>query len=384
MIVRVLLISPVAGHDVPGGDVSYTEALVARPPRGVTYTTYVDALAEGSLVERGRRPRHGAVRPADAVILGARVAELGLRRAGLAFREPYRYLTVDPAAFDLVHAHVFAVRLVHTAQPLVTSSGFPLPVLYEDRFHWSGRRVRVAAAGERALAGVTRAEVPWLPPRHAAVTMVQSVHYRNHLIAAGAEPDRVAVRTLAIEGDAGVPRTGPPRTVGFVSTNFEGKGGPVVLAAFRTLVTEYPDARLLIVGSDPRPVDAGLPPGSVEWVGNVPRGQVLASIYPRIDVLAHPTSCDSGPPYVILEALQRGVPVVTTDLPWIDEGLAGAGARRVPADPDRVAGALLELFDPATYPGEARGAVDLWSRRYAMDVVAEQIGATYRAALAPG
>ena len=85
-IVRVLLMSPVSGHDIPGGDVSYTEALLARPPAGVTYTTYVDALREGTLVERGRRPKHGAMAGTDVVIFGARAIELGLRRTGFVYR----------------------------------------------------------------------------------------------------------------------------------------------------------------------------------------------------------------------------------------------------------------------------------------------------------
>ena len=148
---QVLLLSPVAGVDVGGGDVTYTEALLAHPPAGVTYTTYTDALEAGSLVERGRRLRHGRPRPADVAILGARAAEAVLRRSGVLFREPYRFLTVDPDAFDLVHAHVFAMRQVGSDVPLVTSSGFPLPVLYRDRFGWPARRAAAVGGGERAV-----------------------------------------------------------------------------------------------------------------------------------------------------------------------------------------------------------------------------------------
>jgi len=54
--------SPVSGHAIAGGDVADTEALGARPPDGVTYTPSVDALADGTLIERGRRPKHGAAR----------------------------------------------------------------------------------------------------------------------------------------------------------------------------------------------------------------------------------------------------------------------------------------------------------------------------------
>ena len=383
-IVRVLLMSPVDGVDPPGGDIAYTESLLARPPDGVTYTTYTDALAGGTLVERGRRPRHGAIRATDVVTLGARVVEHGLRRSGLLYREPYRYLTVDPDAFDLVHAHLFPVRLLGPQLPLVTSSGLPLTVLYEDRFGWSRRHVHAATRAERLLSTVVGTEVSWFPPRRAAVTMVQSGHYRDRLVEAGADPGRVVTQALGIEGAAAAPRTGVPRTIGFVATVFEEKGGPVVLAAFRRLLADHPGARLLVIGTPPPTTDPGLPPGSVEWLGTVTRDELLDTVYPRIDVLALPTRCDSGTPYVVLEALQRGVPVVASDLPWLDEGLDGPGVRRVPAEADPVAAAFRDLFDPGTYAAASRAAVDLWSGRYSMEVVAAQIGATYRAALAAG
>lgn len=374
--------SPVAGIDPPGGDIAYTEALLARPPDGVTYTTYVDALADGTLTERGRRPKHGDFGAPDLAVLGARVVEHGLRRSGVLFREPYRYLTVAPGAFDLIHAHLFAVRLLGPRIPVVTSSGLPLPVLYEDRFGWSHRHVVAAEYLERILSTVSGAEVSWFPPRRAAVTMVQSGHYRGHLIASGADPDRVVTQALGIEGASGPPRTGRPRTVGFVSSRFAAKGGPVLAAAFAELLARHPDARLLLVGSPPERLDVPLPEGSVEWLGEVPRRELLDAVYSRIDVLALPTRCDSGTPYVVLEALQRGVPVVASDLPWLDEGLAGPGVRRVAAEPGPVRDALLELFDPDTYAAASRSAVDLWSARYSMAAVAPQIGATYDAALA--
>jgi len=381
-IVRVLLMSPVSGHDIPGGDVAYTEALVARPPEGVSYTTYVDALADGTLVERGRRPKHGAMRGTDALIFGTRAVELGMRKSGLMFREPYRYLTARPDAFDLVHAHVFPVRLVDTDLPLVTSSGFPLPVLYEDRFGWSHRHVVAATAAERALSTLVGAEISWFPPRRAASTMVQSLHYRHELVSAGSDPGRVVVRTLGIEGDSTAPRPTRPTTVGFISTQFEEKGGMVVLSAFQKLLAEHPEARLVVIGSGRRPHGIEHLGESVTWMGTVTRQRVLDELLTSIDVLAHPTRCDSGPPFVILEALQRGIPVVTSDLPWIDEGLTGPAVRRVPSEPSRVSEALIDLFEPDTYVEASIAAVDLWRARYSMEVVAELIGSTYREALA--
>ncbi len=362
---------------------AFTEALLARPPEGVTYTTYIDALADGTLVERGRRPKHGAIRARDAFIFCARGIELALRRTGLLFREPYRYLTVDPDAFDLMHSHVFSLRLIGTDLPLVMSAGFPLSVLYEDRFHWSHRRVLFATWMEHLLARTFGVQVPWFPPRTAALSLVQSDHYRNSLMEAGADPQRVLVRTLAIDGVASEPRPGPPRTIGFISTDFEGKGGRVVVDAFRSLLTTHPDARLVVVGTDTLPPDLILPDGSVEWLGRVSRSEVLESVFPRIDVLVHPTRCDSGPPFVILEALQRSIPVITSDLVWIDEGLTGDGVRRVPVDTEHVSLAMADLFDADTYEDASRAAVALWESRYSMDVLAGHLGDDYNVALRP-
>ena len=381
LITRVLLLSPVSGHDIAGGDVAFTEALLARPPEGVTYTTYIDALADGTLVERGRRPKHGTMRARDTVIFCARGIELALRRIGLLFREPYRYFTVDPDAFDLVHSHVFSLRLVESDPPLVISAGFPLSVLYEDRFHWSHRHVLVATWMEHLLARTFGVQVPWFPPRAAALSLVQSDHYRNSLIEAGADPRQVVVRTLAIDGTPSEPRSGPPQPIGFISTDFEGKGGRVVVDAFRSLLATHPDARLVIVGTDTLPSDLILPDGSVEWLGRVSRSEVLESVFPRIDVLVHPTRCDSGPPFVILEALQRAIPVITSDLVWIDEGLAGDGVRRVPGDTEHVSLALADLFDAANYGDASRAAVALWETRYSMDVLAGHLGDDYDVAL---
>ena len=52
----------------------------------------------------------------------------------------------------------------------------------------------------------------------------------------------------------------------------------------------------------------------------------------------------------------------------------------MPADPDPVSAAFHDLFDPDTYPLASRAALDLWSSRYSMEVLADRIGGTYRAA----
>ena len=173
-------------------------------------------------------------------------------------------------------------------------------------------------------------------------------------------------------------------TIGYVSTHSEAKGGHVVLEAFAKLLTDHPNAHLVMVGSDPVAHAVELPPGAVTWTGRVDRRRLLDELWPTIDVLALPTWCDSGPPYVVLEALQRGVPVVTSDILWLDEGLTGAGVRRVSVGAPRVRDALLELLDRDTYAEASRAAGDLWRTRYSMDVLADLVGETYREALTAG
>jgi len=251
--------------------------------------------------------------------------------------------------------------------PLVTSSGFPLPVLYEDRFGRAHRHVTVATATERVLSravGAVGAEVPWLPPRRAVRVMVQSEHYRG----AGdgrRRPGDVVVRTLGIDGVARPRRTGRPTPVGFTSTMSEEKGGTVVLAAFPELLAERPDARL-VVGSGRRPTGAGS----------------STRCCPPSTSSSTRRAATPGRPNVILGALQRGIPVVTSDPASIDEGLTGPGVRRVPADPLPVSGALIDLFDPETSVAASAAAIALWRSRYSMDVLAELIGTSYREAQA--
>lgn len=83
---RVLLFSPVEGRDPPSGDAAYTQALLADPPPGVVYTSYAEAIESGWLTMRGRRPRHGAFGPHDALLLPLRAAESLLRSSGATYR----------------------------------------------------------------------------------------------------------------------------------------------------------------------------------------------------------------------------------------------------------------------------------------------------------
>src|SRR3954466_6839957 len=101
---RVLLISFLPGIDPACGDVTYTQTLLARPPDGVEYETYADALERGTLVEHGRRGALGGGARADrgggargggepVLTLGNKAVNV-LRKRRVLFWEPFRFFSI--------------------------------------------------------------------------------------------------------------------------------------------------------------------------------------------------------------------------------------------------------------------------------------------------
>ena len=87
----------------------------------------------------------------------------------------------------------------------------------------------------------------------------------------------------------------------------------------------------------------------VELTGYV-EGEALVDLYRRSDVFAMPTTHDEGFPYVILEAMTAGLPIVTTATRGpADELIEGTHVLFVPAhDPGALATALERILaDPA-------------------------------------
>lgn len=131
----------------------------------------------------------------------------------------------------------------------------------------------------------------------------------------------------------------------FVGRDFERKGGPILLEAWRSVLELLPDARLTIAG----PVGAapaGLPPG-VDWLGAVDRA-TLDELYRAASLFVLPSIFDPCP-NVFREAMGYGVPCIGTRccaIPEIlDDGVTG---RLVPVGQrEPLAAALLELLSDA-------------------------------------
>ncbi len=133
------------------------------------------------------------------------------------------------------------------------------------------------------------------------------------------------------------------RHILFVGVDWERKGGPVLLEAFRKLRNTFPDLRLTVVGCSPDIHERG-----VDIVGQVPLEEV-ARYYRSASVFCLPTLNE---PFglVLLEAFSYGLPIVATRIGAIPEIVTQdeSGYLVSPQDSRELAHALeLLLADPA-------------------------------------
>ncbi len=363
---KVLLVSPVAGRDGAGGDVTYTQTLVANPPPGVRYETYDDALARGALRERGigralKALLRGGPRarlPGEAALtLAAKAVHLARARRWL-YWEPFRFFEVRRGEYDLIHTHIFSARFEGLDCPLVISCGGPLSHLYLDARHYSQARVAALDRADLRLGRALGVNVPdkYLP--QAKRLMVYSERARAEIAAQGtigAERIDVVPTFQATPPLPPAPARAPFR-VGFVARNFEQKGGETLLRAWPLVRQQRPDAHLTIAGS-PQPQTLPPPEANIEWLPYVARARVLNELLPSFDVFAYPTSYDYLPCYTLLEVMARGVPVAGSDHRDMDIALgvptAGLSAASVPVAGVPVAGVSTANDSSQTRDGQA-------------------------------
>lgn len=137
------------------------------------------------------------------------------------------------------------------------------------------------------------------------------------------------------------------RHVLFVGQDWERKGGPELVAAFRAVQKVYPDAHLTIAGC--RPETGGLPNCTV--LGRVPLAALLPH-YARASLFCLPTKLE---PFGIafLEAMNCRLPIVATSVGAVpDMVIEGENGMLVPpGDAQALAEALIEMLK---YPDRLR------------------------------
>ena len=193
-----------------------------------------------------------------------------------------------------------------------------------------------------------------------------------HLVHNGVERARRPARSCT-RAELGVGRA--ERVIGFVGRLSAQKAVENLLEAFAVLLAKRNGVRLAIVGEGPEEAalkrladELGISP-RVSWLGAV---DGIAAL-PLLDVFALPSRYE-GFPYVLLEALARGLPIVTTDVGGarevVEEGVNGFIVAR--EAPEALARALIRLLDDDALRRRMSVAASLRADRFTLDRMVEQ------------
>jgi glycosyltransferase involved in cell wall biosynthesis len=133
------------------------------------------------------------------------------------------------------------------------------------------------------------------------------------------------------------------RQILFNGTEFERKGGDLVIEAFRDVRCTWPDARLVILGKSRHPSVAG-----VQSTGYISSPEKLERVFLDSDVVVAPGYCDPFPSFLI-EAMNYGVPCIVSPrdgmpeivdhgrtglvLPELNARVLAEGMKRLLSDP---------------------------------------------------
>jgi glycosyltransferase involved in cell wall biosynthesis len=146
------------------------------------------------------------------------------------------------------------------------------------------------------------------------------------------------------------PKHGSGHRLLYVGNLIKGKGVHILLEAFASVICEYPDVRLTIVGSGPLELDLkrladqmGLTP-YVDFLGRRKHDE-LPTIMHEADLFVFP-SLSEATPRAVLEAMAMELPVVATRVggipEMIEEGVTGVLVR--PASTAELAAAIVRIF----------------------------------------
>ena len=173
-------------------------------------------------------------------------------------------------------------------------------------------------------------------------------------VANGTEPSRIRPVHNGVDPKAFPVATAEPAlpTLVFVGRIDPLKDIETLLRAFAEVRTQLPDARLRLFGPTPEGGEAyfdhcvqistelGLADGAATFEGKIsPPAQAYHA--GQVVVL---TSISEGLPYVVLEAMASGRPVVATDVGGVAEAVGGAGLLVPPKDASAFAAACVTLL----------------------------------------
>jgi glycosyltransferase involved in cell wall biosynthesis len=279
---------------------------------------------------------------------------------------------------DIVHAHSSKAgalaRLARLSRPrlrvLYTPHGFAFAGYFSRSLERSAYRLI-----ERALA-----------PLASRVVCVCEAEARLARSVGAAGRVRVVYNGVAPAGEGATdPRLldlqarGP--IIGALTMLRPGKGLETLIAATPLILARHPDAQVAIMGEGPDLQELSALArrlgvhGAVHLLGT--SGDPLAALR-GFEVFVHPSWAESFP-YVILEALSLGRPIVASDVGGVGEALVDgeSGVLVPPRDERALAAALLALLDdPARRAALGRQALQR-SRRFTRAAMVQQLAGIY-------
>ncbi|HYM44596.1 MAG TPA: glycosyltransferase family 4 protein [Solirubrobacteraceae bacterium] len=247
---------------------------------------------------------------------------------------------------DLIHAHSSkagaVARLARPLQPRTPLIYTPHGYAFAGYFSRSGERLAYRGI-EQALAPLASRVVCVC---EAEARLARSIGPKNRVrvVHNGVEPvqDGPVDRRVAE-----LSRRGP--VIGALAQLRPGKGLETLIDAFPRMLTRHPTAQLAIVGDGP---DLQKLRAHTELRGTADAVHFLGSssdpqaVLRGLEVFVHPSWAEAFP-YVILEAMSLGRPIVASDVGGIGEAVVdGASGFLVrPRDDGALAEALLEMLD---------------------------------------
>jgi glycosyltransferase involved in cell wall biosynthesis len=228
--------------------------------------------------------------------------------------------------------------------------------------------------------------------RRADAIAVPSGSTASDLIEHGADPSRIHVTPLA--SSLGVSDSDPDEVLGrlgiegpfvlFVGTLEPRKNVVRLVRAYRQIAAELPHT-LVLAGPDgwhgeELATELSRPgPGRVVRTGRLP-GDELDVLYRTADVLAYPSIAEGfGLP--VLEAMQRGLPVVTSNGSSLPEVAGEAAVLVEPEDVGGIADAIAEVLTDRALAGRLRAAGTERAAGFSWEATATATLGVYRAAM---
>lgn len=131
--------------------------------------------------------------------------------------------------------------------------------------------------------------------QHCALVWTNSKWTADGLVAQGVPNSRIRVYPPAcgMRDPGPIARDWSRRRILFVGKDWKGKGGPLLLKAFRRVRDRFPDARLTIIGCSPRIREEGVQVLGLLNKGNPQQAEMIKRAYTEACVYCMPTLFDT-------------------------------------------------------------------------------------------